>query len=118
MAKNAKSITYCKCIDKRFKVFKPASCSIMVLCIIWGISVAILHINDINIHNSHTNTTCRILNYTAKAVSCANANARYVINHPCYDERYMVAYFISNGSCITTIFETSRSHTTHYHRVA
>lgn len=62
------------------------------------------YISGRNIRNSHINTTCILLNYTVyeKICKCGFICADY----QCFDEEFFISYFISNGSYITSNFQS------------
>ncbi|CAF4644795.1 unnamed protein product [Rotaria socialis] len=76
-------------------------CIILIPFIIWGSVSTAAYVRYRNIHKSHTNTTCLLLNYTVHQHECENCDSESCTYYTCYDERFLVKYPISNGTFIT-----------------
>ncbi|CAF3380174.1 unnamed protein product [Rotaria socialis] len=56
-------------------------CIILIPFIIWGSVSTAAYVRYRNIHKSHTNTTCLLLNYTVHQHECENCDIKYPISN-------------------------------------
>ena len=68
-------------------------------CIIWGPITASMYVTNRNIRNSHTNTTCLLMDYEVVEHECTICD--FVCStYKCFDEILFLSYSILNGSHI------------------
>jgi hypothetical protein len=96
-----------------------ACCLSMYLCwfsivfIIWGSISASSYVEYQNIRNSHTNTTCLLLNYTVRENKCQTCGNYGYFSYTCFDEQFLLLYSIFNGRDVTSVYRSfgnSRMH--------